>query len=123
MSQLRRITIDTRCTMTPAAVPNLWTSIFAMIKTWTTPLTSLTLKMSERLVLGDTFVMDLIDTHGKTLEALKLINCSVSLECLMKVCKSCKNLRVLGVTIPPRKDLVCVPYLFLLVPHPHEYSL
>jgi hypothetical protein len=110
LPHLRNLTIDTHCTMTPASTPSLWTSIFQTIKSWATSLSHLTLKMSERLVLGDNFIEDVFKAHGKTLEVLQLINCSVSLDYLGTVCKNCRKLQVLGITIPPRRDLVRTAY-------------
>lgn len=117
LPSLRHITLDTHCAMAPTTIAALWTSLFAKFKSWASPLASLTLKMSERLVLGDEFVEDLLGTHGKSLEVIKFINCTVSLDCLVFVCKRAVKLRILGITIPPKDDFVssrfCIMDIYL----------
>ncbi|OCH94622.1 hypothetical protein OBBRIDRAFT_810399 [Obba rivulosa] len=103
LSRLKNLTVDTHCSLTPSSTPNLWTSIIALTHSWSCPLRSITLKLSEKLVVADSFVRDLLDAHEATLTHLALINCGISVEGVRSICSRCKDLKRLVVSIPVKE--------------------
>ncbi|EMD36881.1 hypothetical protein CERSUDRAFT_95154 [Gelatoporia subvermispora B] len=103
LSRLRHLTVDTHCTLTPSATPNLWTSIIFLTRQWSCPLRSITLKLSEKLVVADTFIRDILDAHEATLTHVALLNCGISVEGVRLICARCNDLERLAVGIPVKE--------------------
>ncbi|KAI0922795.1 hypothetical protein AcW1_002643 [Taiwanofungus camphoratus] len=102
LPRLRHLTVDTHCTFSPSATPSLWTSLVTLTRSWSCPLTSITLKLSEKLLVGDAFIKDVLDAHGATLMHLAFLNCALSLDSVRLICKRCKELERFAVSIPTK---------------------
>ncbi|OBZ76497.1 hypothetical protein A0H81_03167 [Grifola frondosa] len=100
---LRHLTVDTHCTLTPSATPSLWTSIIALTRSWSCSLKSLTLRLSDKLLLGDAFIKDVLDVHHATLTHLALLNCGLSLEGIRLICSRCTSLQRFAVSVPTKE--------------------
>jgi hypothetical protein len=105
LPHLLHLSLDTRCSFSSQSVPSLYSSIFSAVATC--PLTSLTFKLSERMVVGDIFMTQIVNDHAETLTRLNAVNVSLTDESLEHVCMRCSNLEQLAVVIP-MKDLVSV---------------
>ena len=89
-------------------MPTFWTTIIDRTRTWSSPLKSLSLKVSDKIVLGDAFVTNIVNSHRLTLVHLSLRNCSLSRESMSLVCRRCAELETLKLGLPG-KDMVCLP--------------
>jgi hypothetical protein len=93
--RLRHLAIDTQ-SHSPSTTPALWGQIFNVIQPWSLPLTSIVLKMSHRLVVGESFIQFLAAGYGNTLTNLAFINCAVTVEALQCIALRCRKLRRLA---------------------------
>ncbi|KAI0752686.1 hypothetical protein C8Q80DRAFT_1095778 [Daedaleopsis nitida] len=101
---LRHLAIDTQCAPTPDnTTPTLWTTILNYTRMWSCPLKSLSLKLSEKITLGDHFVQSLVNGHKATLTHLALRNCTLSRESTMLVCRKCRELETLKLNVPVKE--------------------
>ncbi|RPD61711.1 hypothetical protein L226DRAFT_506817 [Lentinus tigrinus ALCF2SS1-7] len=97
---LRHLAIDTQCAPTPGnSAPTLWTTTINLTKMWSSPLKSLSLKLSDKVTLGDPFVKNLVEAHHATLTHLSLRNCLLSKESTTLICKKCTELETLKLTL------------------------
>ena len=78
-----------------------------LTRTWSCPLKSVSLKMSDKITLGDGFVGNLVQSHGATLAHLSLRNCALSKESTTLICRKCVELETLKLSVPS-KDMVRV---------------
>ncbi|KZT08130.1 uncharacterized protein LAESUDRAFT_724132 [Laetiporus sulphureus 93-53] len=100
LRRLKHLAVDCRCMVNPSATPALWTSLIAQTRLWSAPLTSFTLKLSDRLLVSETFIKDMLDAHASTLAHFALINAVISNEGLSAICSRCADLERLVITIP-----------------------
>jgi len=103
LSRLRNLTVDTHCSLTPSSTPTLWTSIIALTRSWSCPLRSITLKLSEKLVVADAFVREILDAHHATLTHVALLNCGISIEGVRAICSRCHDLERLALSLPVKE--------------------
>ena len=87
----------------PGGSPPLWPAIIAFTKTWGCPLSSLTLRLSDKFGVSHTFVEELIAAHGSTLEYLGLINVDVPWESVRAIAGKCTRLERLAFHIPSKE--------------------
>ncbi|KAI0717881.1 hypothetical protein C8T65DRAFT_640254 [Cerioporus squamosus] len=100
LPMLRHLAIDTQCAPTPAnSTPTLWTTFMNLTKMWSCPLKSLSLKLSDKVTLGDPFVKNLVESHHATLVHLSLRNCNLSKESTKLICKKCTELETLKLAL------------------------
>ncbi|TFK52940.1 hypothetical protein OE88DRAFT_1711773 [Heliocybe sulcata] len=101
---LRHLSLDTHSSMPgPPSTPSLWTTLFQKTAEWSCPLSSVTLKLSERTLVSDNFVKTLLDAHESTLRNLFFVRCRLSLESLRTICERCGELEKLGVGVPVKE--------------------
>ena len=106
LPHLHHLAIDTQCVPTPgSSVPTFWTTMVNLTRSWSSPLRSLSFKISEKIVLGDAFVSNIVNSHRLTLVHLSLRNCSLSKESMSLVCRRCVELETLKLSLPG-KDMV-----------------
>ncbi|KDQ56702.1 hypothetical protein JAAARDRAFT_179330 [Jaapia argillacea MUCL 33604] len=98
---LTRLSIDTHCTLSPPSIPPLYTALFALFSP--SPLSHLTLKLSDKLILADSFIDGLVERHGMRLKTLSLVGCVVGTESVMRIMRGCRGLDVLGITVPVKE--------------------
>ncbi|OJT04176.1 hypothetical protein TRAPUB_5128 [Trametes pubescens] len=103
LPRLRHLALDTQHAPTPANnMPAFWTTMINLTRTWSCPLKSLTLRLSDRVSLGDAFVMNIIDSHHATLNHLAILNCTLSKESVEKICIQCTELERFALSIPAK---------------------
>ncbi|KAA1474532.1 hypothetical protein DENSPDRAFT_804260 [Dentipellis sp. KUC8613] len=107
LRQLKHLSVDSDANgpLAGSTLPTLWASLFAYLRTWDTPLHSLSLQLSARLLLGDAFVQELVDDHGVSLRQLSLYNCSLSTGSIEAIAEGCPQLEKLVVPVPVRDYL------------------
>lgn len=105
LSRLRHLTIDSHNSLSPTNTPGLWTSFIRQTRIWSAPLRSITLRLTDKLVIADGFIDELLNAHDATLTHIALLNCSLSLESVRKICRRCAELERFAVCIPVR-DIV-----------------
>ncbi|THH05782.1 hypothetical protein EW145_g4540 [Phellinidium pouzarii] len=105
LSSLRNLYIDTRNALLPASVQPLWSNIIAHTKSTHAPLSSLTLRLSEKLIITSAMIDEILDAHADTLTALRFIKCVIDIASVKQICQRCKNLEKLATHVPV-KDLV-----------------
>ncbi|KZT63479.1 hypothetical protein DAEQUDRAFT_747827 [Daedalea quercina L-15889] len=93
LRRLRHLTIDSHCSLSPTAMPGLWTSLIQQTRMWSSPLRSITLKLTDKLLIADSFIHQLLDSHT-------LLNCSLSLDSIRNICRRCPELERFAVSIP-----------------------
>ncbi|CCM01840.1 uncharacterized protein FIBRA_03910 [Fibroporia radiculosa] len=101
---LKHLSVDTRCELSPNATPSLWNAIIQLTRAWSCSLKSITLKLSDKVLIGDLFIKELLDTHGATLTHMALLNCALSLVSVRSICTRCVDLERFAINIPV-KDL------------------
>ncbi|TFY63856.1 hypothetical protein EVJ58_g2997 [Rhodofomes roseus] len=102
LRRLRHLTIDSHHSLSPTNTPGLWTSFIQKTRMWSAPLRSITLRLTEKLVIADGFIDELLNAHDATLTHIALLNCSLSLESVRKICRRCAELERFAVSIPIR---------------------
>ncbi|KZT26178.1 hypothetical protein NEOLEDRAFT_1113568 [Neolentinus lepideus HHB14362 ss-1] len=101
---LRHLALDTHCSMPPPpSTPSLWTTLFKKTADWSCPLSSVTLKLSERVLVADNFIKTLLDAHDSTLRNLFFVHCRLSIDSLKNICQRCRELEKLGIGVPVRE--------------------
>ncbi|KAF8500122.1 hypothetical protein JB92DRAFT_2979478 [Gautieria morchelliformis] len=98
LPHLHHLSIDTRCSFSPSSVPPLYNSIFRAL--FACPLSSLTFKLSERMIVGDGFISQIVNDYGATLTRFNAVNVSLSDDNLELVCTGCHQLEQLSVVVP-----------------------
>lgn len=76
-----------------------------LTRTWSCPLKSLTLRLSDRVSLGDSFVANIIDSHHATLNHLAILNCTLSKESVERICIQCTELERFALSIPAKDSV------------------
>ncbi|KAI0643772.1 hypothetical protein C8Q79DRAFT_1002362 [Trametes meyenii] len=106
LPRLRHLALDTQCTPTPTnSTPAFWTTMLNLTRTWSCPLKSLSLRLSDRITLADPFITNLIDSHHATLNHLALLNVSLSKETVTKICRKCTELERFALSLPAKDSL------------------
>ncbi|PIL29000.1 hypothetical protein GSI_09047 [Ganoderma sinense ZZ0214-1] len=77
-----------------------------LTRTWSCPLRSLSFKISEKIVLGDAFVSNIVNSHRLTLIHLSVRNCSLSKESMSLLCRKCVELETLKLSLPGKDMLL-----------------
>ncbi|GBE89803.1 hypothetical protein SCP_1701280 [Sparassis crispa] len=103
LTKLRHLTVDTHCALAPSTTPTLWNSVITLTRTWSCPLTSITLKLSDKLVVGDSFIKDLLNAHEATLTHVAFLNCQLSLDAVRMICARCSEMERFAVGIPAKE--------------------
>jgi len=102
LRRLRHLTVDSHCSLSPTNTPGLWTSLIQQTRIWSCALRSITLKLTDKLLVEDGFIDELLNTHETTLTHIALLNCSLSLDSVRKICRRCSELERFAVSIPVR---------------------
>ena len=107
LRSLRHLTIDSHCSVSPPNTPDIWHSLIQQTRIWGTSLRSITLKVTEKLVVSDGFINGLVRAHKGTLTHLALLNCTLPLESVQHICTRCTKLERFAVGIPAKdRDMV-----------------
>uniref|UniRef100_A0A8H8CHH6 Uncharacterized protein n=1 Tax=Psilocybe cubensis TaxID=181762 RepID=A0A8H8CHH6_PSICU len=103
LHHLRNLALDAKYTMQPSPVTVL-ASVLTYLNSSSPSLSSFAIKMPERkVVVGEPFIDLLIDNHQSTLRRLAFLDCGVSRESIIKICKKCLRLERLDVAIPMKE--------------------
>ncbi|KAI8989173.1 hypothetical protein BD414DRAFT_536472 [Trametes punicea] len=106
LPRLRHLALDAQTAPTSSAsAPAFWTTMLDLTRTWSCPLKSLTLRLSDRVTLGDAFVRNFVNSHHATLVHLALLNCGLSKDNVTKICRKCTELERLALSIPGRDSM------------------
>ena len=107
LRRLRHLTVDSHCSIAPPATPDIWLSLIQQTRLWGTSLRSITLKVTETLVIPESFVNDIVRVHKATLTHLALLNCTLKVESIRHLCIRCKELERFAISIPAKnRDIV-----------------
>lgn len=79
--------------------------MIALTKSWHCLLSSITLRLSDKIAISHAFVEELIVAHSSTLEHIALINVDVSWQSVRTIAKKCGRLERFAIHIP-NKDVV-----------------
>ncbi|KAI0827434.1 hypothetical protein BC628DRAFT_1535488 [Trametes gibbosa] len=103
LPRLRHLALHTpNIASTVSQPPAFWTTMIDLTRTWSCPLKSLTLRLSDRITLSDFVVANLVDSHYATLTHLAILNCSLSKESVAKICRKCTGLERFALSIPAK---------------------
>lgn len=110
---IKHLAFDAKYGLQPSPSPAVLASVLAYLKPSCPSLVSFTLKMPEKkVVVGDAFIDLLIDNHKSTLRRLAFLECVITKESTLKICKSCVHLERLDLPISVR-DIVRSFFFFL----------
>lgn len=104
LAKLCHLTIDTHTPppvggVTPNAMPQIWQFILLASRSWACPLSSIILRLSDKVTLSRSLLKDLLDGHSHTLKGLYLINCDLEPDGVKSVASRCKRLERLAIKI------------------------
>ncbi|KAI0701843.1 hypothetical protein BC835DRAFT_1264617 [Cytidiella melzeri] len=107
LPNLRHLSIDTSVGIplgepTLDQMPQIWRYMFDKTKAWSCRLSSIILRVSDRLILPAPLVKDILDAHSSTLKSISLISCEFNTSCLRSVAQRCEHLESLAVRIPTK---------------------
>lgn len=108
---LRELSIDSNIGVPPAVgdvtdqTPQIWRFMIAQTKTWPCQLSSIVLRISDRITLPTSLVKGLLDGHAATLNSITLINCEIDTPSLKSLAQRCARLEKLAAKVPIR-DIV-----------------
>ncbi|KAI0672343.1 hypothetical protein C8Q78DRAFT_1026491 [Trametes maxima] len=106
LPRLRHLALDTQCAPTPTnSTPAFWATMLNLTRTWSCPLKSLSLRLSDRITLADSFITSLIDSHHATLNHLALLNVTLSKDAVAKICRKCTELERFALSLPAKDSL------------------
>jgi len=101
LRHLKHLAIDTHYVLPPdSSVPSLWTTMITLIRSWSSPLTSITLKLSDKITVDNSFIQELLDAHDASLTHIAMFNCGLTLESVRSICTRCTDLERIAVGIP-----------------------
>lgn len=103
LPRLTHLTMDTHCALSPASTPPLWNSIIELTRIWSCSLRSVTLRLSDKLLVGDEFIKALLDAHAPTLTHLTLLNCALGLASVRRISERCKQLERFAISFPGKE--------------------
>lgn len=110
---LKHLAIDARYRSSPSPSPAILSAILANIKFSSPPLTSFIIKLPERkVVVGETFITQLLENHGHSLQKLAFLDCGVTQASIAEICKSCLHLERLEAAIS-MKEIVRPSRLYI----------
>ncbi|KAJ3518495.1 hypothetical protein NM688_g9431 [Phlebia brevispora] len=108
LTRLRHLTVDTHAAMTvgpaPVATPGLWMSIITATRSWSCPLQSITLRLSDRWPIHRSFIQDLVNAHGTTLKHIAMLDSELEMDSIRLITSRCTVLEGLAIYVP-KKDL------------------
>ncbi|KAI0791563.1 hypothetical protein BC629DRAFT_369775 [Irpex lacteus] len=105
---LRQLSIDSNIGVPPAVgdvtdqTPQIWRFMIAQTKTWPCQLSSIVLRISDRITLPTSLVKGLLDGHAATLNSITLINCEIDTPSLKSLAQRCARLEKLAAKVPIR---------------------
>jgi hypothetical protein len=104
---LQHLALDTHCPLGATTTPTLWHALLLERASplYGSPLRSLSLRMAQRLLVGDPFIEALARAYAPTLSRLALYNCCAANSALGFVARTCRKLERLEVPVPT-KDMV-----------------
>ncbi|GJE93472.1 F-box protein [Phanerochaete sordida] len=107
LPSLRHLAVDTHIAPIVNGLPNssspsLWPAVVVQTKAWGCALASITLRLSDKVALSHSFVQDLLDAHGATLEYIALINVDAAWESVRAIAVKAKKLERLAMHIPTK---------------------
>ncbi|KAF8902553.1 hypothetical protein CPB84DRAFT_1775664 [Gymnopilus junonius] len=104
LRDLKHIAFDVRYSMSPSPSPTILASILDHLKPSSPSLVHFVIKMPERKVLvGEPFINKLLESSKHSLRRLAFLDCGVSPESLINICKSCIHLERLDIAIPVKE--------------------
>ncbi|KAI0356948.1 hypothetical protein OH77DRAFT_1495200 [Trametes cingulata] len=103
LPRLRHLALDTQYAPTPTvSTPALWTTMINLTRTWSCPLKSLTLRLSDKIAVADSFITNLVDSHHATLRHLAILNCTLTTDSVAKICRKCTELERFALSFPAK---------------------
>ncbi|KAH9854614.1 hypothetical protein C2E23DRAFT_817214 [Lenzites betulinus] len=103
LPRLRHLALDTQYIATTAnQPPAFWTTMINLTRAWSCPLKSLTLRLSDRITLSDSVIVNLVDSHHATLNHLAILNCTLTKESVARICGKCADLERFALSIPAK---------------------
>ncbi|KAI0372450.1 hypothetical protein BV20DRAFT_1062018 [Pilatotrama ljubarskyi] len=105
LSCLRHLALDAHYAPTPTtSTPTFWTTMIDLTRTWSCPLKSLTLRLSDKIALADSFVTNLVDSHHATLSHLVILNCTLTDQSILKICQDCTELERIALSLTSKNS-------------------
>ncbi|KAH7919397.1 hypothetical protein BV22DRAFT_1040932 [Leucogyrophana mollusca] len=102
LHRLRHLSIDVRSTI-PTTTPGTLCAILSVIRPFSPPLKSFSLRLSDRqLTLWDPVLQDLLTSFASSLTHLALMECSIDIEAIRRICVRCTELVRLEVAFPAK---------------------
>ena len=111
LPHLRHLAIDSNVGSPPVAddgidrTPQIWRFMLSKTKTWSCPLSSIILRLSDKITIPSSLVKELLDGHASTLKSISLISCEFNMLSLRSIAQRCTQLEKFAVTVPTR-DIV-----------------
>ncbi|KAI0664068.1 hypothetical protein C8Q70DRAFT_905338 [Cubamyces menziesii] len=106
LPRLRHLALDSQCPPThQPSMPAFWTKMIDLTRTWSCPLKSLTLRVTDRATSSDVFIRDVVDAHHATLTHLALLNCALTRENVTRILRKCTELERVVLSIPDKDVL------------------
>ena len=110
LPRLQHITVDTHMAVAmgppPTTTPALWKSIISSTRSWSCPLESITLRLSEKFTIPHPFIHEVINAHGASLRQLAMLDCDLGIDSIWLIASRCTSLERLAVYVP-KKNVVC----------------
>ncbi|KAI0342514.1 hypothetical protein BDW22DRAFT_1357892 [Trametopsis cervina] len=108
LSHLRHLTIDVNFHSHVTGPPidetfEIWKHMIRKTRTWSCRLLSIMLRLSDKTLLPNSVIKELLSAHGKTLTAIGLVSCDVDVTGLRLIAKRCDKLERLAVKIPAKE--------------------
>ncbi|TFK31537.1 hypothetical protein BDQ12DRAFT_618731 [Crucibulum laeve] len=99
--RLRHLALDTRYSVMTSPAPAILSALLEHLKGSSAPLVSFSMKLPDnKVVVGNDFIKQLLGHYAHTLRRLAFLDCSVGMDSLAEICKSCIQLERLDVAVP-----------------------
>ncbi|KAI0089386.1 hypothetical protein BDY19DRAFT_942170 [Irpex rosettiformis] len=108
LPHLRHLAIDSNMGSPPVGddgfdrSPQIWHFMLAKTRAWSCPLSSIMLKISDKITIPSSLVNELLDGHAGTLTSITLISCEFDMVSLRSVALRCTDLEKFAVRVPTR---------------------
>lgn len=113
LPRLRHLAIETQWGATPGeSTPAFWTTVVNMTRMWSCPIKSISLKLSDKIILQDAFVSNLVASYHASLTHLTLRNLALSAEGVTRICRDCTELESLKLSVPAKGMVSPLPLCY-----------
>ncbi|KIJ49240.1 hypothetical protein M422DRAFT_28190 [Sphaerobolus stellatus SS14] len=102
LPHLQHFTVDTRNSYSQQSIPSLYMSLFRAVSA--SPLKSITIKLSEPMIMADPFIVQLVVDHHQTLTRFNCVNVDMTTHSLQMMCMACVSLEQLSIGVPKDED-------------------